>query len=507
MATVAEATSVQYSGDYRVDSLLWLYANWNYKTPSQNVLYYTFTLDTAMYYHADGTNISAFNSNQVAATEAILAYAETVTGVDFVRVSNPDQADFHFANCNLWDPYTSGVCSVGSTPGGDASGNLTSYSAEAYVFLDDREFGATNLAAVPGTQGYETLLHEIGHALGLDHPFEGDYVLPVAEDHTNNSVMSYTMAGDYKTGFQAYDLMALQWIYGGDGLGGLYGLNSTYGPVLAPETTTPTSGDDRIRASNGNESIDGLGGVDTVIYSGDLGRYSIILQPGTIQIQVTDLAGAGGTDILTHVERLSFDDFEINLSVQQAADTILSADLKLLEELYVAFFNRVPDANGLEYWITRMADGMSTDAIADAFYAAGIQASSLTGFSASMSNQDFVNVVYRNVLGRPEGADAEGLAYWSAALASGQETKGSLVKSILYSAHTFKGDPTWGWVADLLDNKAQVADRVAVDWGVNYTTTDESISKGMEIAAAVTSTDTAAALALVGVDASQLVLV
>jgi len=505
MATVTEATTVQYSGDYRVDSLLWLYANWNYKTPSQNVLYYTFTLDTEMYYHADGTNISAFNSNQVAATEAILAYAETVTGVDFVRVSNPDQADFHFANCNLWDPYTSGLCSNSFSYNYDASGNLTSYSAESYVFLDDQEFGATNLAAVAGTEGYETLLHEIGHALGLDHPFEGDHVLPVAEDNTNNTVMSYTTAGDYKSEFQAYDLMALQWIYGGDGLGGLYGLNSTYGPSLAPETTTPTSGDDRIRADDGNESIDGLGGVDTVIYTGDLGRYTVTLQGGNIQ--VTDGVGSGGTDLLSHVERLAFDDFEINLSVQQTANTIAAADLKLLEELYVAFFNRVPDANGLEYLVTRLAGGMSTDAIADAFYAAGIQASDLTGFSASMSNRDFVNVVYRNVLGRPEGADAEGLAYWSAALASGQETKGSLVKSILYSAHTFKGDPTWGWVADLLDNKALVADRVAVDWGVNYTTTDESISKGMEIAAAVTSTDTAAALALVGVDASQLVLV
>jgi len=42
---------------------------------------------------------------------------------------------------------------------------------------------------------------------------------------------------------------------------------------------------------------------------------------------------------------------------------------------------------------------------------------------------------------------------------------GSLVSAILTSAHTFKDDATWGWVADLLDNKIQVADKFAVTWG------------------------------------------
>lgn len=91
-----------------------------------------------------------------------------------------------------------------------------------------------------------------------------------------------------------------------------------------------------------------------------------------------------------------------------------------------------------------------------------------------MTNADFVNVVYRNVLGRPDGADAGGLAYWSGELAAGRESRGSLVSTILYSAHTFKGKPSakgtaqdgYGWVADLLDNKLAVAKTFAVDWGL-----------------------------------------
>lgn len=99
----------------------------------------------------------------------------------------------------------------------------------------------------------------------------------------------------------------------------------------------------------------------------------------------------------------------------------------------------------------------------------------------------------------PIGADAEGLAYWSNTLASGQESRGSLVSAILGSAHTFKGHPQWGWVADLLDNKAGVADTFAVQLGLGYLTPEDSITEGMQIAAAITPFDTSTAIDLIGV--------
>lgn len=142
--------------------------------------------------------------------------------------------------------------------------------------------------------------------------------------------------------------------------------------------------------------------------------------------------------------------------------------------------------------------------IAEIFYAAGVEAGHLTGYAADMSNSDFVNRVYSNVLGRTEGADAEGLEYWSYSLATGAENQGSLVSSILNTAHTFKGDSTWGWVADLLDNKAEVANLFAVQLGLNYQTSTESISKGMEIAQAITATNITEAISLIGVDPAQI---
>lgn len=55
--------------------------------------------------------------------------------------------------------------------------------------------------------------HEIGHTLGLKHPFEGDSRLPDWEDHAENTVMSYTRDSE-NGGLALFDIIALQSIYG-----------------------------------------------------------------------------------------------------------------------------------------------------------------------------------------------------------------------------------------------------------------------------------------------------
>ncbi|HYD97423.1 MAG TPA: DUF4214 domain-containing protein [Noviherbaspirillum sp.] len=261
-------------------------------------------------------------------------------------------------------------------------------------------------------------------------------------------------------------------------------------------------GNDLLTGAAGNDTIDGGDGTDTARFSGTLAKYAIA-KNGNGYV-VTDKTGSEGTDKLSGIECLKFSDKSLNLTVQDSARSIGAGDLQRLEELYIAFFNRVPDADGLQYWIGQFKAGVTLDQIADAFYAAGVQNASVTGFSAGMTNTDFIQVVYKNVLGRSAGADAEGLAFWKSLLESGKASRGSLVTDILDSAHTFKGHATYGWVADLLDNKIAVADKVAVDWGINFSTAAESITQGAQIAAAVTATSTSAALGLVGVSAADL---
>ncbi|MDP3760602.1 MAG: DUF4214 domain-containing protein [Ramlibacter sp.] len=272
----------------------------------------------------------------------------------------------------------------------------------------------------------------------------------------------------------------------------------TYLGTQATDALMGTAADESLRGSGGNDWLDGMGGTDSALYVGP--RESYRLGHVASGISVADRqAGRDGTDNMGNMERAVFSDMSVNLSIGAQSRTLAPHEVKTLEELYLAFFDRVPEADGLAFWIGQVRTGWGIDAIADAFYSAALLYPSLTGYTAAMSNADFVNVIYRNVLGRTDGADAQGLAFWSNALADGSETRGSLVTDILYSAHTFKGDATWGWVADLLDNKALVAHRFAVEMGLGYNTPSASIAHGMQIAAAVTPTSTSDALALVGV--------
>lgn len=282
---------------------------------------------------------------------------------------------------------------------------------------------------------------------------------------------------------------------------GTYTLSVTqqgaYNGTSANDNFTGTSASESFQGNGGNDTMNGMGGTDTVYFRND--REDYLLGRSSGAITVFDLQGLDGTDRLTNMERLVFADITVNLTIGATSETISASNLKLLQELYVAFFNRVPDADGLGYWIDQFRGGMSIDSIANAFYSAALAFPSETGYSSSMSNADFVNIVYRNVLGREDGADVGGLAHWTGLLASGAATRGSLVTTILGSAHSFKGDATWGWVADLLDNKAAVAQLFAVEMGLNYNTASASITHGIEIAGAVTPYGISSALALIGV--------
>ncbi|MFA9273705.1 MAG: DUF1800 family protein [Candidatus Aquirickettsiella gammari] len=230
-------------------------------------------------------------------------------------------------------------------------------------------------------------------------------------------------------------------------------------------------------------------------FNGPRSDYTVTIS--NTEINVIDNVGSDGNNHLaTSIQLLKFSDISINLGIANKATSISSADLNSLIELYIAYFNRVPDAEGLSYWIDRFQAGMTLDQIGESFYAAAILYSAQTGYSATMSNADFVKIIYKNVLGRPT-PDQEGLTYWSQRLDSGEATRGTLVRTMLNSAHTFKGDVTYGWVAQLLDNKNFVAKDFAVNQGISYISAGDSISKGMTIAATITASDTSVAKGLI----------
>ncbi|TXI90750.1 MAG: DUF4214 domain-containing protein [Burkholderiaceae bacterium] len=205
----------------------------------------------------------------------------------------------------------------------------------------------------------------------------------------------------------------------------------------------------------------------------------------------------GTSRTVLNPKTLTFDDVTINLEIASKAQSIPAKDLYSLIELYIAYLGRIPDADGLGYWIDQFKNGKTLEEIGKTFYAAATQFPELTGYSNTMSNTDFVKIVYKNVLGRTT-VDTEGLNYWSSSLASGKETRGTLVKTMLNAAHTFKGDSTYGWVADLLDNRIAVASKYAIDQGITFNSIDASVANGIKIANATTATSTDVALSLMG---------
>ena len=257
-------------------------------------------------------------------------------------------------------------------------------------------------------------------------------------------------------------------------------------------------GDDSFILGAGDDKIDGGNGFDTITFRESFRDYKITKD--AIGLTVRGIYGIGqeGLDQISNVERLKFTDLDINLTVKNKSTTIAPNDLKTLIELYIAFFNRTPDADGMSYWIDQVKAGKSIDSIADVFYSIGAsdQFKALTGFSVTMSNEDFINTFYRNVLGRERGADEGGLEYWNGKLSSGSSTRSTLAQDILTAAHTFKGNAEFGWVADLLDNKVAVGKTIAVDWGISFS--NNAYERGVEIANAVTSTDTSSAIRMIG---------
>lgn len=89
------------------------------------------------------------------------------------------------------------------------------------------------------------------------------------------------------------------------------------------------------------------------------------------------------------------------------------SDSRSVDRLYLAYFLRTPDSEGLAHWKEQRTRGASLAAISDAF----ANSTEFRNRYGSLSNGGFVDLVYRNVLGR--GPDAGGFAHWIEVLSRG----------------------------------------------------------------------------------------
>ncbi|MDF1793285.1 MAG: matrixin family metalloprotease [Thalassobaculaceae bacterium] len=213
-------------------------------------------------YHDSDSSFTVFNDAMKAAARSALDVWAAASNISFVEVSDAgDGGQIRFgAN---YQSSSAGYAYYPSTS--DIGGDV--------LIANNFDY---NLSPDVGGYGYLTMLHEIGHAIGLKHPgnyssdAEGPF-LSSALDNTDTTVMSYFDGSvTYASTLGWLDVQAVQYLYG-TSTSGTIG-NVTWGDDSAETFTGNSSnnyylgygGDDLFQLGDGDDGVMAGSGADTL---------------------------------------------------------------------------------------------------------------------------------------------------------------------------------------------------------------------------------------------------
>lgn len=139
---------------------------WGYQAPQQiNVYFAPGGQSFNDGYYSQTT--SAFDQTEIDQSMLAFQQYENVANVKFNRVTDPNQADFFMVETTS-DSWL-GYWGVG---GGRVTLAGTSYTLDGWGVFANNGTGWSSLGLTQGGYGFITLIHEIGHGMGLAHPHD-----------------------------------------------------------------------------------------------------------------------------------------------------------------------------------------------------------------------------------------------------------------------------------------------------------------------------------------------
>lgn len=168
-------------------------------------------------------------------------------------------------------------------------------------------------------------------------------------------------------------------------------------------------GNDTINAGLGNSTVIGGSGNAVVKLRGDASDYVVVKTDQGVKV-----VGGGSTTDISKVQYVQLDDGKALVFAKDKTQAGVST-------LFETTFGRTGTAAELKQWFDKAAAGMSLEAMAKEF----AKTDAFKAITDAQNNADFVNGLYMRTFGR--GAEADGLAYWKAALDTGGATREQLV--------------------------------------------------------------------------------
>ncbi|MEM9248773.1 MAG: DUF4214 domain-containing protein [Pseudomonadota bacterium] len=260
--------------------------------------------------------------------------------------------------------------------------------------------------------------------------------VPVGDDDNEAALLS--LLSVYEIGFDGDDRITgsdlddvLQGWSGNDTIDGGAGIDFISG----------MDGDDLIIAGSLGDTIYGNDGFDTVVIPGLDSEFRLSYADGALTLD-NKVTGEPQTTLYA-VETVIFDNGDGNPDTNIVIETAIfdgiaalqSEQIEALIEMYVAYFNRAPDAPGLFYWGDRFADGMSLEDIAASFF---VQPETVARYPNPDDVEALVDEVYQNVLER--APDTAGRDYWIGQLEEGLVERGEFILNIINGAKNFNPD-------------------------------------------------------------------